>query len=122
MYASSVNFLNLDRGLINPRKPFCAVSVSPKLTSCSNLCKSPRRTLLLTTPSLNSSLYSSLAIRAPGICNALYASLKAAAIFSGPINPGIKPLAPAKAPADTKLRTCVTGLKIVFAICDVAFG
>ena len=38
------------------------------------------------------------------------------------VTPGNNPLAPANAPADTKLRTCVIGLNIVFATCDVAFG
>ena len=32
------------------------------------------------------------------------------------------PLAAANAPALIKFRKCVTGDKIVFAICDVAFG
>jgi hypothetical protein len=32
------------------------------------------------------------------------------------------PFAAAKAPALTKLRKCVTGDKIVLAICDVALG
>ena len=35
---------------------------------------------------------------------------------------GIIPLAVANAPADTKFLACVTGDKIVLAICDVAFG
>ena len=35
---------------------------------------------------------------------------------------GIIPLAAANAPALIKFRKCVTGDKIVFAICDVALG
>ena len=35
---------------------------------------------------------------------------------------GMIPLAAANAPALIKFRKCVTGDKIVFAICDVAFG
>ena len=35
---------------------------------------------------------------------------------------GIIPLPAANAPALTKLRKCVIGLRTVFASCDVAFG
>ena len=50
-----------------------------------------------------------------GVCNAWYAVLIASAF-------GMIPLAVAKAPALTKFLTCVTGDKIVFAICDKPFG
>jgi hypothetical protein len=50
-----------------------------------------------------------------GVCSAWYACLIAAAS-------GIIPFAVANAPADTKFLTCVTGDKIVFAICDRPFG
>ena len=38
------------------------------------------------------------------------------------VGDGIIPFAVANAPADTKFLACVTGDKIVLAICDVAFG
>ena len=49
------------------------------------------------------------------VCNAWYASLIA-------VGDGMIPFAVANAPADTKFLACVTGDKIVLAICDVAFG
>ena len=51
------------------------------------------------------------------VCNAWYACLIAAGSAAGRI-----PLAAAKAPALTKFLKCVTGDKIVLAICDVALG
>ena len=116
MYKSSPTPLALDANL-DSHLGAILLAFSTRLVSPIKLFKSPNLTLEFVTPNCNIFLYRSFCFLIPGkgACSAWYANLIA-------VGSGIIPFAVAKAPALTKLRMCVMGDKIVFAICDVALG
>ena len=121
MYASSVHFFNLDKGLSNPLNPLSADTTEPKSISFKRPRRSPKLTLELTTPSLASFWYNSVSalVPIPATCKFFHAAFALRPVI--PI-PGANPFATANAPALIKFLAWVIGDKIVLAICDVAFG